>query len=252
MFRLFLLKKIFQGVKERIDSAKEKREEQRLRNRRIYERYNVDHKRLTMLNDQDIFVMRDISVHGFSTYASKRGIERLEVGDVFASRMRYLGEVYDLNARVSWKGSDVVGFEQLDPSTQVKGFIERLLRPIEIASSLREVDSEFMQTHERGKKWYHGDADTDLYVWFGEDEALDAWQLILKDHYVEWNQLHGMSTGVMSGSNAAVPGFDLPPSRLFVADRIIDTRKKQTAVDVIMAMGIPERDAILKTITVQS
>jgi hypothetical protein len=249
MFRLFLLKKIFQGVKERIDSAKEKREEERLRNRRIYERYNVDHKHLTMLNEQDIFIIRDISTQGFSTYASPRGLERLDVGDVFASRMRYLGEVYDLNARVSWKGGDVVGFEQLNPSAQVKTFIHRLLMPIEIASSLREVDSEFMQGHEPNKKWYHGDNDTDLYIWMTEDGELNAWQLIIKDQYVEWNDLHGISTGNMSGSNAAVPGFDLPPSRLFIADRGIDQAKKQSAIDVIMAMGIRERESIIKTIS---
>src|SRR5690606_28845794 len=109
-------------------------------------------KHLTMMNEQDILLIREISAKGFSTQVSHRGFNRFQVGDVYAARMRYLGEIYDLDARVSWKsGKDTVGFELVTAERRTRDFMQRLLHPIALANSLRIVDAEFIKEKNDGK-----------------------------------------------------------------------------------------------------
>lgn len=252
MFRLFLRKKILAGV----DKATSKKRPpaktlDEVHNRRVFARYNVDHKHLTLMNDADILLVREISASGFSTEVSERGFERLVVGDVYEARMRYLGEIYDLQARVAWKADNFIGFEIIKSAEATLNFMKRLLRPIEIASSLSLVDSAFMTEGKDGKSWYHGDDETDLYVWHHpETEELSAWQLTVAGQYIEWNASTGLVTGKTDNvaEGGAFIGANLKGVQL-KQDSTIDIKKRQLAVDVIMALQFPVREDLLETLS---
>lgn len=129
------------------------------------------------------------------------------------------------------------------------GFIKRLLKPIEIAQSMQQVDPAFLKESNDAKIWYHGDQESDLYVWKDPDgEALKAWQLSVGTQYVEWSELTGLKTGSLSSSSVTsallIPH---PASQLQNADAIIDTKKQQLAIDIIMALPDPVKDLILET-----
>lgn len=252
MFRLFLRKKILAGKDHEGDGPAAPSKTMAAaprRNRRIFARYSVDHKHLTIMNDADIFLVREISAKGFSTEVSPRGYDRLVVGDVYEARIRYLGEIYDLQARVAWKSETFVGFELVEATAETLRFIKRLLRPIEIAGSLQPVDAAFMNDQNTGKSWYHGDEDSDLYVWHdAETSELRAWQLAIGDHYVEWNE----SSGLATGSLTPVPGREALMGAnmhglVHRPDSAPDPQKKQFAVDVIMALQHPVREELLDT-----
>lgn len=241
MLRLFLTKKMFAG-RSKVNKGERKR------NRRIFERFDVDYKHLTMLNEQDILVVRDLSAKGFSTQVSERGFQRFRIGDIYAAKMRYLGEIFDIAARVTWKNEDTVGFELVEPSKQTLNFMRRLLKPIEIAASLRRVDSSFMANNTEGKTWYHGDNDTDLYIYRNEAGELSAWQLILGNEFVEWSELSGLSTGEVKSNNSASEVIGQMTARSTVSDQKLNDSRRKLALDVLMALEIPDRDQILPTI----
>ena len=115
MFRLFLRKKILSagdkaakalsaqagkvGKAGKAGAAKGGKKkaaepEPPIRNRRVFARYNIDHKHLTLMNDQDILLVREISSKGFSTEVSPRGFARLVVGDVYDARVSDVGHPY--------------------------------------------------------------------------------------------------------------------------------------------------------------
>jgi hypothetical protein len=258
VFRLFLRKKVFSaGAAKGAKAAKRAESAADLvpsrRNRRTFARYAVDHKHLTLMNDQDILLVREISAKGFSTEVSKRGVERLVVGDVYDARIRYLGEIYGLEARVAWKQASFVGFEIVKAARETLMFIRRLLKPVEIAASLRAVETSFMNEGNIGKTWYHGDEDSDLYTWHHpETNELKAWQLTIGDTYIEWTENRGLTTGAVRAApnsrGAALLGASLA-GQLHEQDGAPDGKKKQLAVDVVMALPHEVREEILETLT---
>jgi hypothetical protein len=253
MFRLFLKKKIIDGENTRADgngeAAKVRAQAQSAlaKNRRVFSRYNVDHKHLTLMNEQDILLVREISARGFSTDVSQRGFDRLFIGDVYEARVRYHRETYDLRARVAWKADGVVGFEMVETPHETLGFIKRLLKPIEIAQSMQPVDPSFLREGEHEKAWYHGDQESDLYIWKEQDSSsVKAWQLSIGNQYVEWSELQGLVTG----TTTTAPVSDVlshPMTQMQQPDQLIDGSKKQMAIDIIMALQDPVKDLILET-----
>jgi hypothetical protein len=252
MFRLFLRSKLMSGaVPSQAEADGGTKHAERLRNRRIFERFAADHKHLTLMNEQDILLIREISAKGFSTEVAPRTSERLVLGDVYEARVRYLGEVYDLQARVAWKAETFVGFEIVEASRETLVFIRRILRPMEIASSLREVDASFAAGS--GLMWLHGDNNSDLHIWrHAESGSLSAWQLLVDQQWIEWRDGEGLSTGTVKTAQTADLlkggiGQGLTQER----DAKVDAERRQLAVDVVMAMPAQLREELLPTLTGQ-
>lgn len=256
MFRLFLRKKLFSGdvATKPETSAPPANTLAPKRDRRVFARYNIDHKHLTLMNEQDILLVREVSAKGFSTEVSARGYERLTIGDIYEARVRYLGEVYDMQAKVIWKHDTVVGFEIVKAARETLNFLKRLLRPIEIAWSLAPVEAAFMKDAPEGqssKQWFHGDNETDLYVWHDTDtNDVTAWQLASGETYVEWNASRGLTTGAVVSvkGRESLLGANLQ-GLTHKADTKPDDKKRQFAVDVIMALQDKVREDILETFT---
>lgn len=250
MFKFFLKKKILNfGRKQKDAEVKPKIDENdRKRNRRIIERYDVDFKHLTILSDQNILVIKDISPKGFSTALAQQSFDKFLIGDVYDGRMRYLGETFDVRARVTWKQSETMGFELIKPTRNTVGFLSRLLKPIEIAASLKEVDSEFMHAGHESKLWYHGENETDLYVWLSPNGSIVAWQLCLGEEFIEWQMSDGMRTGLLNHSSLdfASP-FQNIGNDTNVNDKAVSELKVQLAQDIIMASQVPIKSALIKT-----
>lgn len=252
MFRIFLRKKLLSGKTDaRAAGDTHPARVSRQRNRRLFQRYNVTQHHLTMMNDQDILVIRDLSAKGFSSDVSERAFERFLIDDVYEARMRYLGETYDLEIRVTWKELKTVGFELVDPSAETLGFMRRLLHPIEIANSLKQVDAEFMRDNKESKVWFHGEFETELFLWKTDIGELIAWKLISGADFVEWKNSAGMITGSIA---RPLPGSRLEfeslsaPEEIESRDRVIDPHRKQFATDLIMALSSQLRDEIMATI----
>jgi hypothetical protein len=238
MFRIFLKKKLLDGDGVNTPSNTAGLVKPQRRNRRVFERYAVDHKHLTLMNEQDILLVKEISAKGFSTDVSERTVQRLTVGDVYAARVRYLGETYDLDAKVSWKSGQQIGFEIIKAGRETMQFLRRLLLPIEIASSLQEVNSSFMINNNENKNWFHGDMGTDLYLWKDDEEQLIAWQLVHNNKFIEWQSSSGLRSGsiVAPTSSQLMFGGGGVYGTVDQKDPTVDLHLKQLATDVFIAL----------------
>ncbi|NBQ53695.1 MAG: hypothetical protein EBU49_08955, partial [Proteobacteria bacterium] len=164
MFRFFLTKKIFAGKIREVAAGSERpgldrqtdRQAGQRPNRRMNERFSFDHRRMTMMSDQDIMVVREVSETGFSSVVSERTWARMGIGDGYSSRVRIGPDVLEFSVKVAWKdvlnaadpdaGSEapvthLLGFEMIkDAENSVAGW-RRLIRPSALAGSLQRVDS---------------------------------------------------------------------------------------------------------------
>jgi len=252
MFRLFLVNLLKSGkeLDKAVDKSKNELPPKRLRNRRIYDRFDIDHKHLSLMNDQDILLVRDLSERGFSTEVSERGFKRLIVGDVYLCRIRYLGEIYDAEAGVRWKSKGFVGFELLKSSRQMKTFMRRLIRPIEIGTSLQKVDDRFIQMHDNeGMNWYHGANETNFYLWEDDAGSLRSWKLESTDRFIKWDPVNGLSTGTVVQNSENTGHLLTPWQQVLEEDPSPDKDLKQFATDVFMAIQHTARDQLIESIT---
>ena len=137
MFRLYLVNLI--KSQQNTESSKKYELPRSHYDRRIYNRFEADHKHLTMMNEQDIFLVRNVSLRGFSTEVSDRSFERLKIGEQYHCKMRYLREIIKCDAEVRWKKDNFIGFMLMKPDAQTSNFMKRLIKPMDIGSSLERV-----------------------------------------------------------------------------------------------------------------
>lgn len=247
MFKIFLYKKLLSGQTE-VDQQRVVTRGSRQRNRRLFDRYNVDQKSLTIMNEQDILVIRDLSAKGFASDVSDRAFERFLVGDMYESRMRYSGKVYEITIKVAWKRNKAVGFELENPNRDTLALFRRLIRPFEIGSSLKELDTAYTRESEEGKVWFHGEHGVDLYIWVDENISITAWNMAFDGEFVEWSLQNGVSTGVLEKLNTANQttfNFDQPLAPIH--DKGGDKNKIQFVLDVFMSMNTEIKPKLLAT-----
>ncbi|NDE16120.1 hypothetical protein EBZ80_14430 [bacterium] len=275
MFRFFLTNKIFSAENRPV--AQDARP-----NRRMTGRFPFDHRRMTMMSDQDIMVVREVSETGFSSIVSERTWSRMNVGDGYSSRLRIGPELLEFTIRVAWKdsltkdsftkdsftkdsfvkGSDaadpgqttwLIGFEMVTGENGVPAAWQRLIRPAALASSLQRVESSFMHQFGSEKSWYHGDDGCDLMIWSPPDGGDPfAWRLSFDSHFVEWREGLGFETGRTPDLTPGVPGdpasLALPgmPRTSREPQVVADRRRLVEALDILSASAVDEAPALIR------
>jgi hypothetical protein len=244
MFRVFLGKKLPNKKPARTGKKTAVADD----NRRKNIRYDMDHKHLTLMNDQDIYQIRDVSKNGFSTFASKRTLQRVTTGDTYESKIRYVGATYALTARVSWTSNEAIGFTCLDSNPQTKEFLARILQPMTIGSTLTLMECDLVKKYESSKTHYVGSHNSNLFIWTGRDGIVDAWQLIIDQSFLEWSHLNSLSSGNLADTVKSSM-FDLSQEMLNKTHEV-STESIQFATDVIMGSSIKEQEQIINTLNI--
>ncbi len=237
MFRIFLKKKLLGGNK----SLPSRPMLMARRNRRIFPRFAVAGHHLKVVQDQEILLIREISAKGFSSKVSSRAFSRMNVGEVFAARMRHDGQYFEMDLKVTWKEPSTVGFELVNASPATLLMMRRLLRPIELANSLHPVTPP-----QKGKLWWHGDNETDLFITLDEEGKIASWQLRVAKDFVEWEG----SKGICTGTHRIKHAMDFSESEaIFAPDHFPHPDRLQFAFDLISAMDNPWQEKLLATIS---
>lgn len=252
MFRLYLVDQLQTAQlasHNHLAGAGENRHKRPKRNRRIYDRFDIDHKHLSLMNDQDILLIRDISEFGFSTEVSSRGFKRLNIGDTYRCRLRYLNEIYEVEACVRWKLKNFVGFEIVKNSPKLNRFMKRLIKPIEIASTFNKVDDMINKLqHDDGMEWYQGVDSSNFYLWRDEFGHVKSWCFESSNRYLKWKQGFGLSSGSWKSEGHFSELMSNPKNREASEDMALDGDLTQLVLDVFMAFPIPEKQELINSI----
>ncbi|MBF0442485.1 MAG: hypothetical protein HQK54_11315, partial [Oligoflexales bacterium] len=136
-----------------------------------------------------------------------------------------------------------------DTSIEILNFLRRLIQPMEIASSLRQVKEEHLPEDQREKVWFKGSGGTDLFLWKNQDQKLEAWQFFHGDEFAEWSQAEGLFTGrkakvLLSSNNTSMSN----PEGVTVRDSTIDGHLKQFCLDLFSAFDSEYKEELLESL----
>ena len=118
-----------------------------------------------------------------------------------------------------------------------------------LAKSLKLVDAEFTKLEEKHKTWYHGDESTDFTVWRDERQDPIAFQLIFNQHFVEWDEHSGFSTGITQKESQFDALLEIPNNETLVKHDHISQTCLQFAIDLLMALNNHDAKDILPILT---
>ena len=161
MFKLYLMNRLKEGLEDT-----EGRNPKGYIDRRKYQRFGVEDKKVLVSNEEDLLSIQNVSREGFYTITNERTYKRITAGEIYRSKVRYRGELYKCTVKVRWKHELGVGFSIENPDSSIKNFLARLILPQKIASSLKKVTEEKI-TKKLGKHylWFLGDHDTHVITY---------------------------------------------------------------------------------------
>ena len=141
-----------------------------------------------------------------------------------------------------------MGFALVSCDKETSKLVERLVRPMEVAMSLSEIDANFMQdTDEMEKVWFHSESGNDLVIWRAED-GIAAWELSFESNFVSWSRGSGFASGTIStvDDTSVLAGFSGGHKQ---RDPETDESKKTFALDVIAALQAPIREELVDSVS---
>jgi hypothetical protein len=238
MFRLYLTNLI----KSHKLTAKDK-EQPSIKERRIFERYNVKDRHYSMMNDQDIFAIQNISKQGFCIEASNRSFSRLTIGDNYEFKMRYAREVYTGQGTVRWKKNSLIGFELLQNTQTIKDLFKRLIVPMKIGQSLTLVaEKKTIKELPNDIMWFNGLYDTNFFLWVTKNQKVKSWLLQSSDRFIKWDKENSLLAGKVKDYIKFEPKQAI--KWMFEeeeVDYLLPSRSHiQVALDIVNSCNLPE------------
>jgi hypothetical protein len=238
MFRLYLVNLIKSQKlsQNKVDISEEE-------DRRVFERYDVKRQHYSMLNDQDIFSIQNISKQGFCVEAAQRAFSRLNIGDVYEFKMRYSREIYSGQGVVVWKHDSLVGFELLKENQGIKDLFKRLIVPMKIGQSMALVDEKkVIKDLPSDVLWFNGLYETNLFLWVDKSQGVRAWLLQSSDRFLKWSK----DTSLLAGKVSDYIRFDPKQAIKWMFDEeevsyMLPSRSHlKVALDIIISCNLPE------------
>ena len=239
MFRLYLMNRLKDGLEDT-----EGRNPRGYIDRRKYQRFGVEDKKVLISNEEDLLSIQNISREGFFAHTNERTFDRLTPGDIYKSKVRYRGESYGCNVKVRWKDDLGVGFSIENPDSSIKNFLARLILPQKIASSLKEVTEEkIIQELGSHCKWFLGKHDTHIITY--RIGAKIKWLIKTKEFVLFHNTRELSATIEERILNAEIIKYFFSESSEL---KPFNPKKDHIILceDIIMASSLEAREAILE------
>lgn len=168
--------------------------------RREFPRFPVRHEiiRFAILEREKTFQLRDLSLVGLSIELAEHGETLLfPIGQRYSARLNLAGETFPVELEVKRIDAANVGFAFCELSEELRERVEATIDPLRIAHSLKPIrgqgSPEFFR--EGVTAWYHGEMNTDLYLWQGEQGEILKVVLFWNGQFWEWSAATGIRTG---------------------------------------------------------
>jgi hypothetical protein len=103
------------------------------------------------------------------------------------------------------------------------------------------VDAAFMETN---RIWYHGEEQTDLFIWQSNRNSIDAWEFSSGSIFVTWDPDRLFRTGAQKAADVSDTGLISDQQLLKIFDESPKQESIQFALDVITASNCEEKDLL--------
>lgn len=201
--------------------------------KRIFPRFPFSYLTFRVDGDDKSFEVKDISFSGMSI-ALKDGQADLKEGDELEGEIHWVKESVTISGKVRRVKQDSFAITFTggrDSELKMKSFlsvenIAKCLRPIHEYKEQIEIPSNLIC-------WLRSDGPFEIFVWNHTDNEISRMQVIMMDHYVEWND----GKGLKSGEILSIKNHDSPlvteEEFEFVVDTVLDEEKLKFASRIV-------------------
>lgn len=228
------------------------------RNLRFFKRYSLEKHQSTIVYEQDILLVRNISYDGFCLKVSQRLADSLKVGQSCYFKNFKLNQKHtSIYAQIIWINSTeaLVGY-LVDKDRSIDEYhklIEPILLPQDIASSFRQIDIKTYDSVESGIKtlFYKGTYNSEICLKYqkidekdteynSKDSSIDIVSSYFEGYklvevlmfssniYLKW-----YGSGVQTGTFSYNDSKDQKDSNLRATDKDDSTNKKESSSNII-------------------
>ncbi len=184
-------------------------------------------------SDERSYEVKDISYSGMRI-ALKDGDSPLKEGDEVSGEIHWVKESVNICGAVRRINEDSIAITfsgGRDSEVKMKKFIcveniAKCLRPIHEYKDQIEIPANLIC-------WLRSDGPFEIFIWTHTDNEISRMQVIMMDHYVEWNDGKGLKSGEIS----SIKNHDSPlvteEEFEFVIDTMLDEEKLRFASTIV-------------------
>ncbi len=183
------------------------------------------------------FEVVDISHTGMQL-GLKDGGHNYTEGQILTGSVHWKGQSLSVSGKVKWVRGRRLGVKFVQEDTLVDD-IKNFLSVKNIVRSMRPVHGSDidMDMPSNLKFWVRADGPFEIFVWRHNDGEVARFQVIMMEHFVEWQDGRGLKTGrVVSKRDLDTP-LICEDEVVFQIDDAVDAHKMAMANELVNALG---------------
>jgi hypothetical protein len=193
--------------------------------KRTFPRFPFCYLTFKLEGSQHACEIRDISHTGMQLGVGPKN-EALMEGEMIRGAINWHGQQLTVLGKVMWSTQGRVGIEFLKRQEQFQQLMDFLSeeKMISALKPLHQFDYG-AELPAKLKYWLRSDGPVEIFVWQHQDGELAQFQILLLEHFVEWQDGQGLKTGrIMSKRNVDTPLLD-EDEFIFRIDEGVDDNK---------------------------
>ena len=179
-----------------------------------------------------VFEVKDISLTGMQI-TIKDGTHEYQVGSKISGDLHWRGTNVSIVAKIQWVREASLGIA-FESSISFENKMRSFLSFENIAQHIKPLHkTDLTELPNNLKYWLKSDGVLDIYIWEHSSQGISRFQILLMEHFIEWEE----SVGVKTGKVMTQRDLDMPLSQedefVFQIDEAVMESKVELALGVV-------------------
>lgn len=179
-----------------------------------------------------VFEVKDISLTGMQI-TIKDGTHDYKVGSKISGDLHWRGSNVTIKAKIQWVREASLGIA-FDSSISFEEKMRNFLSFENIALHIKPLHkTDLTELPNNLKYWLKSDGVLDIYIWEHTSQGISRFQVLLMEHFIEWEE----NVGVKTGKVMTQRDLDMPLSQedefVFQIDEAVVESKVELALGVV-------------------
>lgn len=180
-----------------------------------------------------VFEVKDISLTGMQL-CFKDGTHEHKIGSIISGELHWRASSLKIKAKIQWVREAALGIS-FDSSISFEEKMRSFLSFDNIVSHIKPLHKTNLSIDlpNNLKYWLKSDGVLDLFVWEHSSQGISRFQVMMMEHFIEWEEGVGLKTGkIMTQRDLDTP-LSLEDEFVFQIDETVVADKVEMALGVV-------------------
>jgi hypothetical protein len=185
-----------------------------------------------------VFEVKDISLSGMQL-AFKDGTHQYAAGSTISGELHWRGSTINVKGKVQWVREAALGMS-FESSISFEEKMRSFLSYDNIVSHIKPLHKNELSLDMPNnlKFWLKADGVLEIFVWEHTSSGISRFQILLMEHFIEWEEGHGLRTGrIMTQRDLDTP-LSLEDEFVFQIDEGVVAEKIEMALGVVRKISL--------------